>query len=1205
MGRPQLLLRLLVLLPVILSSFSFSYPSEALTDLGGESSSGRSSDSTLEWAILTKRNFSSQIRLHRKILLMVTVPWSGEARSLMKEVAHLVANREELDFLKLMVIYKSSEKMLADVLGATEEITLFYYHNSMPHRYHGRRRAENIISSVNYFLSLKPEEVPLKSLNTLKDVENFFQSTDKAVLLLEFCGWSAELLRRKNNGNYETPMSSYNNSENVGITGQSIPGDLVEDFHMEHNEGMEDGLTCGVENGLGSPAWPEYTLANHSAPEQAENGGADSRMSCTYEEFKQFESFFTNFTSIVREYFLPPERQKYGLISENSLSSFLGNTSPNKWLVMLHFSGCSNCTMIVQEVDDLRNILQSHQSLVVEFDADGHDLEPAFPANRPSIVLFIDRSSDSLKVREDSKLSLEVLRNFASQNQLSYQTAKKGDSRNTGSSSEETFSRAWSRSIPGSSVHHTGKVSQTPTIVKIQDNMAFMIVNEGESISLKNTALEDQGNHVYDILARLLQRENRALSTEETRISQVAKKAGFGLLSNDFEVQIVEPLKLQNENDPLSLIDMSTITVLNDPKMLTESYGDASSNELLATAENTIANEETQPDANLLGAQETLLYTQDDNAKLTAVSAEELKTGKWDSKETMYNEENGTFEQGEMVAHLEDFSNPEENLQEEEANKTDCTSSITFSSELKSDFAQSFSVLSAKDDIASIRTSINLKKTDEVGYQHHVFLGSFFFVDGNYQLLQMLTGGSRIPSLVILDPVQQQHFIHPEEMDISYSSVVGFVDRFLNGSLTPYQRSALSPRTDRAMPKPPFVNLDFHEADFIPQVASSTFCEQVMGFRQCEISSKVPSFNSQDCESAWKIDVLVLFSNSWCGFCQRMELVMREVHHTFKNFMNLSLSQSKNADPMQIKVEKEDFLLNKFPSIFLMDCTFNDCGFILKPLGKEENYPVLLLFPAENKNVVMYQGDISVVSIMEFLESHGSNSPYLNKHKGLLWTHSRKKSRDERKAYSSHFQVHEKAYSDDENQNEFTVDEAISPDNKISLESSRPAASHDKHRHVAVGSIVVATDKLLNAVPFDNSTVLIVAADHNRGFQGLIINKRISWDIFKEIGSDLLPLKQAPIFYGGPVRLQNLPLLSLVRKAKTGYTKIANDVYFGNPVATRKVIEEIKSREESSDDYWFFLGFSSWGYNQLFNEFAEGAWQLSRHLIEHLDWPKN
>ncbi|URD85338.1 hypothetical protein MUK42_27554 [Musa troglodytarum] len=241
---------------------------------------------------------------------------SGESRSLMKEVAHLVANNQDkLDFLKLMVIYRSSEKMLADILGATEEITLFYYHSSMSYKYHGRLRAENILSSVNHFQSLEPEELPLKLLQTPEGRGELFLSTDKAVLLLEFCGWSAKLLRRKNNGNYETPMSAFNHSENVGIIGQSINREMVDDFHVEHHKGMENRLTCAVEDGLGRSDWlKEYTLANQSALEQLDDGGGGTRMLCTDEEFKQFETFFMKFTAIAREFFLPPERQSLMLM---------------------------------------------------------------------------------------------------------------------------------------------------------------------------------------------------------------------------------------------------------------------------------------------------------------------------------------------------------------------------------------------------------------------------------------------------------------------------------------------------------------------------------------------------------------------------------------------------------------------------------------------------------------------------------------------------------------------------------------------------------------------------------------------------------------------------------------------------------------------------------------------------------------------------
>ncbi|URD85343.1 hypothetical protein MUK42_27554 [Musa troglodytarum] len=765
---------------------------------------------------------------------------SGESRSLMKEVAHLVANNQDkLDFLKLMVIYRSSEKMLADILGATEEITLFYYHSSMSYKYHGRLRAENILSSVNHFQSLEPEELPLKLLQTPEGRGELFLSTDKAVLLLEFCGWSAKLLRRKNNGNYETPMSAFNHSENVGIIGQSINREMVDDFHVEHHKGMENRLTCAVEDGLGRSDWlKEYTLANQSALEQLDDGGGGTRMLCTDEEFKQFETFFMKFTAIAREFFLPPERQ-------------------------------------------------SHTKLYAKFDVDGHNPEPAFPANRPSIILFIDRSSNSSKVREESKLSLEVLRKFSVQNQLCYQTVRGRDSRVMGSS----------RSLSGSSSHQTGKVSQTPKVVKIKDNMAFMIVDEGEHISLKNTALESQGNPVYDILTRLLQRESPAVKNKETKISEVAKKAGFELLSDDFEVQIIESFQSHNDNNQLREMGRSTTTMLNDPNELTESQDDVSSGGLLYTTENIMMDERKQsehPDdvANFLETREAAPYD-NDNAFLCHV-----ERSCWVEQE---------------------LPTPKEHVQEEQADKIDSTSSIR---QVKSDFGHSSSVLSAGDDMGSIRISNRLRKADEPCYQWQPFLGSFFFIDGGYRLLRTLTAESRIPSLVILDPVMQQHFVFSEATDINYPSVM--------------------------------------------------------------LSSKILHWNPySECVNLWSLIV-----------------------HKFL------------AD------KKEDLVLNKFPAIFLMDCTLNDCE------GKLSNTVVIC---AENKSAITYEGDMSVVSIMEFLESHGGNSHNHN-YKGLLWTDSRKGNRYEQVLYASTLIAHEKAHSPEDKYNKIILMSVAFPKNMFAME---------------------------------------------------------------------------------------------------------------------------------------------------------------------------
>lgn len=122
----------------------------------------------------------------------------------MKELADVVAHDQgRFGSLKLMVLYRSSERMLADAVGADEGITIFYYHHSHPHKYLGRLRVQNILSSLHYVMSLLPEQFPFKILKTPEDIEIFLGSTDKALILSEFCGWTQKLLAKGGNNNSE------------------------------------------------------------------------------------------------------------------------------------------------------------------------------------------------------------------------------------------------------------------------------------------------------------------------------------------------------------------------------------------------------------------------------------------------------------------------------------------------------------------------------------------------------------------------------------------------------------------------------------------------------------------------------------------------------------------------------------------------------------------------------------------------------------------------------------------------------------------------------------------------------------------------------------------------------------------------------------------------------------------------------------------
>ncbi|EHA8590403.1 Protein disulfide-isomerase [Cocos nucifera] len=773
----------------------------------------------------------------------------------------------------------------------------------------------------------------------------------------------------------------------------------------------------------------------------------------------------------------------------------------------------------------------------------------------------------------------------------------------------------WSRSISNTLGHHPRKDNLVSKIVKIKDNMAIMIVNEGEGISLKNTASENQGNSVYDILTHLLHQKEHASKTKESKISILAKEVGFQLLSNDFEVQVVDPLP-SNENDQSTNMIKSDVTSPKDstselPKESAEPYVSMNDADHLDATNITALDEGKQPDAidmetDIQQTQEAATYELETDKFSTKLDKEvkvDIGVFKSCDQKCCNQEELGSFtSHAENSFHLEQKSPyAMEYIKKEQVEHTDCRSNEAYSSEVLPKLTNIYSLDVSGNEVAENKKPMIISNADKLHDQRQPFFSSFFFSDGGYRLLRALTGGSKIPSLIILDPVRQQHYVFSEETEISYNSLLNFVDKFLSQSLTPYQHSALSTHSSRETPRPPFVNLDFHEADSIPRVTANTFCERVVGFESCETGKVVSFSNTENFLFAWKLDVLVLFSASWCGFCQRMELVMREVYRALKSFMNMPKTQAKNVDPMQIEDKKEDFALHGLPSILVMDCTLNDCSSFLKPMGEMELYPALWLFPAENKSAIYYEGDMSVIDIMEFLASRGSNSHYLNRNKGFLWTHAWKRSMNRATLHdvSVHKQAH---YAEDQHKQCFLHTE-VGGNVDHPIESHASGNFHDKYKHVDVASILAATDKLIDAFPFDNSTVLIVMADQKQGFQGMITNKRISWDVFKELDKDLEPLKQAPLFYGGPVMAHRMPLVSLTRKEVEGYTKVVTGIYFGNPVATSLIIEQIKSGDHSALDYWFFLGYSSWAYDQLFDELAGGAWNLSKSPIEYLDWP--
>ena len=96
------------------------------------------------------------------------------------------------------------------------------------------------------------------------------------------------------------------------------------------------------------------------------SGILDYRTNCTSDKFQQFESFFSELSKVARDFSLSPERQRFGVVSEQTLMKFLSIGDPDGWQLLIHFSGFSSSSKVLKDANDLKLALQMHQSSVSE-----------------------------------------------------------------------------------------------------------------------------------------------------------------------------------------------------------------------------------------------------------------------------------------------------------------------------------------------------------------------------------------------------------------------------------------------------------------------------------------------------------------------------------------------------------------------------------------------------------------------------------------------------------------------------------------------------------------------------------------------------------------------------------------------------------------------------------------------------------------------
>ncbi|EMS50873.1 hypothetical protein TRIUR3_14833 [Triticum urartu] len=854
-----------------------------------------------EWQVLTRANFSSQIRLHPHILLVVTMPWYGESRSLMAEIQQLVATEEmELGRLKLMVVYRNSEKLLSDAIGATEGTKFIYYQQSIQFKYQGKLRARDILYSVRHIMSLKHEEAPFVALHTKDDVEEFIQSTDRAVLLSEFCGWFTRLASdRSNRSSGVTPSKTH--AENVDVSGKTVTRQSDGRLELVIED---DELTFGGGSQLtGSPWKGGFTTANQSVSDHIRISTDENSKLCTVQKFQQFESFYAKLTALSREHFLPPEKVRFGLVTEKlPLSSLdIANASNSEtWFLSVHYLGCTSCSVIAKEEDDLRSLLQSYHNLdVKEIDTDASGGEVTFPANRPSAILFINRLSDSLKIRDESKLSLKLLREYAQKNYPPYVIS--GDL-NSGNSRMRTKADPSALSTSKSDGHSgTARLHDLASkYMDLGEKMSVMVVRDGESISYRSASEGSTNSPLYEILTKLIHKTRSAHRSKKTRISFVTKNDDLKLLSDDPEVQVVDSVSIQESQRMDDLFASSESVNDGIAEVSVHENNKATKVEYIDDGQTPTILEKTP--AHYCGINDNDLHCSDtEMEEQQAVEASDVSP---DLREEASidvhssNEVHGKLQKHrdeKIVTEVLDFLEPDGR----KANSNKEKSGLPNQQDV-------FSVLSQESErIENFISEDDLFNIDE----------------------------------------------ESEKGDSKFSPRATFSSSsILASDNTEYTEQASE-------------NFNWWIKNAIPG---------------CDSKNETPFLNTATLGVAWKKDVLVLFSNSWCGFCQRTELVVRELHRSFKSYMSLN-SQFAKAQGLQTEENGGDLGL---PTIYMMDCTANDCHHLLKSADKEELYPTVLLFPAENKSAISYGGGMSLGNLIEFLESHASNSRHMSEYKG-------------------------------------------------------------------------------------------------------------------------------------------------------------------------------------------------------------------------------
>jgi len=114
------------------------------------------------------------------------------------------------------------------------------------------------------------------------------------------------------------------------------------------------------------PSLGEFASVNDDGLGGFKNQNSHNLNPCSFEEFERFHSFYEKFMNAVKEFFLPSERYRFGLVFDRAMLSSLGVADSGSWFAVRYLAGCSSCSHILKVEDDLNYVLQRSNYFVKE-----------------------------------------------------------------------------------------------------------------------------------------------------------------------------------------------------------------------------------------------------------------------------------------------------------------------------------------------------------------------------------------------------------------------------------------------------------------------------------------------------------------------------------------------------------------------------------------------------------------------------------------------------------------------------------------------------------------------------------------------------------------------------------------------------------------------------------------------------------------------